>query len=67
MWANTVLASGKVIGLVLYTGKETRMSMSAKKPRTKFGRVDSELNYLTKLLLIVMVLLALLCAVFKSL
>jgi len=67
MWANTVLASGKVIGLVLYTGRECRMSMSSKRPRTKFGRVDSELNYLTKLLLMAMTLLALLCAVLSGL
>jgi phospholipid-translocating ATPase len=25
LWANTVLANGKIIGLVAYTGKETRM------------------------------------------
>ena len=67
MWANTVLASGKAIGLVLYTGKESRMSMSAKMPRTKFGRVDSELNYLTKLLLLVMGIFALLCSVLSGL
>jgi len=67
MWANTVLATGRVIGLVLYTGRESRMSMSAKRPRTKFGRVDAELNYLTKLLLLVMALLALLCAVLSGL
>lgn len=42
MWANTVLASGKIyglreikrfiifIGLVIYSGKETRMSMNSR-------------------------------------
>lgn len=25
IWANTVLASGKIYGMVIYTGPETRM------------------------------------------
>jgi len=38
MWQNTVLASpGYVLGLALYTGKETRSNMSSKKPRSKNG------------------------------
>jgi len=52
--------------MVLYTGRETRMSMSSKKPRTKFGRVDHELNYLSKLLLFVMVLLSLVCPILNG-
>ena len=30
LWANTVLASGKILGLVTYTGKETRMAMNSR-------------------------------------
>ena len=37
MWANTVLASGKAIGIVMYTGKETRIEMNSRDPRTKIG------------------------------
>ncbi len=58
-----MLATGKVIGMVIYAGRESRMSMSSKKPRTKFGRVDHELNHLTKLLLMVMVMIAFVCPV----
>jgi phospholipid-translocating ATPase len=59
MWANTVLASGIIYGLILYTGKETRMAMNSKAPRTKFGALDLELNRVSKLLFGVMMALAL--------
>jgi len=45
LWANTVLASGEAIGLVLYTGKETRIQMGIKSISTKFGRIDYEINF----------------------
>jgi len=32
MWADTVLASKIAYGMAIYTGKETRMSLSKKKP-----------------------------------
>lgn len=50
MWANTVIASGEAIGLVLYTGKETRIQMGIKRPQTKFGKIDYEINFQSKLL-----------------
>ena len=41
LWANTVLAStGYMLGLVLYTGVETRAQMNAKMPRSKVGLLD---------------------------
>ena len=55
LWANTVLASGKIIAMVLYTGKETRMAMNSRHPRSKMGSLDLELNFLSKLLFFVMV------------
>lgn len=48
MWANTVLCSGKILGLVVFTGKETRMAMNSKDPREKRGSLDLELNVLSK-------------------
>jgi len=55
LWANTVLAStGYVWGLVLYTGIETRAQMNSKMPRSKVGLLDQEINYLSKILLCVM-------------
>ena len=35
LWANTVLASDTIIGLVLYTGKETRSVLNTSQPSNK--------------------------------
>lgn len=56
MWANTVLASKKVLGIVIYTGKETRSQMNSSLPRSKVGMLDLELNMLNKLLFLIMLL-----------
>lgn len=48
LWANTVVASGRVIGLIVYTGKETRSVMNTSAPQTKVGRLDLEINNLAK-------------------
>eukprot|EP00833_Pecoramyces_ruminatium_P015707 jgi/Orpsp1_1/1189739/evm.model.d7180000074113.1 len=53
IWANTVLASGTAIGLVLYTGRDTRSVMNTNFPKTKVGKIDWEINRLAKILCIV--------------
>jgi len=58
MWANTVLASGMAYAMVLYTGKETRMSMNAREPRSKIGNLDNELNTIAKYLFVFMLFLS---------
>lgn len=59
MWANTVLASqGFVLGLVVYTGAETRSQMNQKKPRSKMCLLDIEVNRLSKVLFALMFSLA---------
>jgi phospholipid-translocating ATPase len=50
LWANTVLASGSAVALVVYTGKDTKTILNTTLPRWKRGVVDAELNYLAKLL-----------------
>ena len=50
LWANTVVASGTALGLVIYTGKETRSSMNNSQPRSKVGLLDLEVNALTKVI-----------------
>lgn len=45
--------------MVVYTGKETRSKMNAREPNTKFGKLDLELNRLSKILFVFMVALAL--------
>jgi phospholipid-translocating ATPase len=66
MWANTVVASGTVIGLVIYTGKETRSVMNTSSPSSKIGKLDKELNTLSKFLFILMVLLSLMMVALKK-
>ena len=44
MWASTVLASQKIIGIVIYTGKESRVKMNSSSPKLKIGILDEELN-----------------------
>jgi phospholipid-translocating ATPase len=59
LWANTVLASsGFILGLVVYTGKETRSQMNSKSPSSKVGLLDLEVNYLAKVLFLLMVAMA---------
>jgi phospholipid-translocating ATPase len=50
----------------MYTGSETRSNMSAKKPRSKVGSLDWEINYLAKILFVVMLVLSLLIIVMEG-
>lgn len=44
LWANTVIASGGALALVIYTGQDTRSMMNTNKPRHKEGTFDKELD-----------------------
>jgi phospholipid-translocating ATPase len=59
LWASTVLTKGVAVGLVMYTGKETRVAMNSNKAIPKFGICDEELNYISKLMFAVMVVISL--------
>lgn len=59
LWANTVVATGEAVGLVIYTGTETRSVMNTSNPKTKFGLLDNELNNLTKVLFCLVLALSL--------
>ena len=48
LWANTAVASGSALGVVVYTGQETRSLMNHSAPRSKVGLLDQEINQLTK-------------------
>ena len=50
LWMNTVVASGTALGLVIYTGRETRAVMNTSFPGTKIGQLDLELNSISKIL-----------------
>ena len=61
LWANTVLASsGYVLAIIVYTGIETRAQMGKSTPDTKVGKLDLEINRLSKFLFIFMVILSVL-------
>ena len=48
LWANTVLAAGSAVGLVIYTGKDSRAVMNTSEPETKVGLLDLEINRMAK-------------------
>lgn len=58
LWASTLLTTGSSLGLVIYTGKDTRIEMNAKAPRNKLGRIDHEIDYMSFALFIFMVCVA---------
>lgn len=55
LWGSTVLASGRIYAMVLYTGAEMRVVMNSREPRSKVGKLDLEVNFLSKILFAVMV------------
>lgn len=58
LWANTVLASGTAIGIVIYTGVETRQLLNTTKSGVKIGLLELEINKISKILCIVVFLLS---------
>ncbi|MCQ2818692.1 MAG: phospholipid-translocating P-type ATPase [archaeon] len=58
MWSSTVLASERVIGIVIYTGNETRARMNSSNPKVKFGILDLEINTFNIYLFFIMMALA---------
>lgn len=61
LWSNTVVASGEAWGLVLYSGKETRIQMGIKNASTKFGQIDHEINFLSKQLFVFAICMSVIC------
>jgi len=51
-WSGTVVASGRLTGVAVYTGPETRAVMNSAQPRSKVGLLDLQINNLTKLLFV---------------
>ena len=58
LWTNTVVASGTVLGVVIYTGTETRAVMNTSTPSSKVGLLDLQLNHLSKILFAVLLTLS---------
>lgn len=66
MWANTVMASSSAIGVVINIGKETRSQMNSNKQRNKIGKLDLELNRLSKCLFVIMLICSLVIMLTKE-
>ncbi|XP_073961977.1 LOW QUALITY PROTEIN: probable phospholipid-transporting ATPase IIB [Choristoneura fumiferana] len=50
LWSGCVVASGQATGLIIYTGSQTRSVMNNATPRSKVGRLELQVNDLTKVL-----------------
>ena len=66
MWESTILATQKIIGIVIYTGKETRARMNSSSPKIKLGIVDHELNMVTFYLFCIMLCAAMFLTLLKG-
>ena len=66
MWESTILATQKIIGIVIYTGKETRARMNSSMPKIKLGIVDHELNMVTFYLFCIMLCAAMFLTLLKG-
>lgn len=66
LWMNTVVASGVALGVVIYTGVETRAVMNTSRPKTKMGITDTEINKLSKALCLTVVALAVVMLTLKG-
>eukprot|EP00735_Rhodelphis_limneticus_P014383 TRINITY_DN8402_c0_g1::TRINITY_DN8402_c0_g1_i1::g.29116::m.29116 TRINITY_DN8402_c0_g1::TRINITY_DN8402_c0_g1_i1::g.29116 ORF type:complete len:1121 (+),score=215.28,sp/A1A4J6/ATP9B_BOVIN/52.83/0.0,E1-E2_ATPase/PF00122.15/5.1e-22,Hydrolase/PF00702.21/3.3e+03,Hydrolase/PF00702.21/2.8e-14,HAD/PF12710.2/7.5e-13,Hydrolase_like2/PF13246.1/7.5e-08,Hydrolase_like2/PF13246.1/9.4e+03,Hydrolase_like2/PF13246.1/2.7e+03,Hydrolase_3/PF08282.7/0.0051 TRINITY_DN8402_c0_g1_i1:92-3454(+) len=66
LWANTVVANGTSLAVVVYTGPDTRAVLNTSTPPSKFGLLDEELNFLSKILCLLMVLMALVIILLKG-
>jgi phospholipid-translocating ATPase len=67
LWANSVIASGSVLGLVIYTGTETRSALNTNSPPSKIGQTDTELNGLSKVLFLITIGVASILMLLKGL
>ena len=54
VWANMRVANADIIGLVIFTGKETRMALNTKDSNTKSGKTDEEINVLSKFMFLIL-------------
>lgn len=50
IWMGMGVAHGEVCAMVIYLGKETKMQLNKKNPRTKWGKSDCQINNLSKML-----------------
>jgi len=56
IWADAVVACGSIIGIVVYSGSETRSSMNGTPSSPKIGKVDREINRYSSILFVLLFL-----------
>ena len=66
IWASTVIASQGVLGIIIYTGKESRARMNSSTPKLKIGVLDEELNKSNVYLFVIMLVLSLILTILKG-
>lgn len=66
MWAYTVVASGSVEGIIIYTGKDTRMALNTNASRTKISLLELEVNNISKILCACVFLLSVVLVAFQG-
>ncbi|XP_018026166.1 probable phospholipid-transporting ATPase IIA [Hyalella azteca] len=66
VWSGTVVASGRLLGVVVYTGRDTRSVMNSAAPRSKVGLLDLQINDLTKLLFLAVLVLTIVMMCLKG-
>ena len=66
LWRGVKMASGRAILLVIYTGKETKLSLNSKDSGNKFGLLDEELNFFSKILFLILLLLSITLVVLRG-
>lgn len=52
------MATGVATGIIIYTGRHCRSAMNSREPRSKMGKLDRELNFISKFLFMFMCILA---------
>ena len=66
LWANMKIASGEVLGLVIYTGKETRIELNNSDAESKYGKTDEEVNTMTKYLFMILTIISVLLTIISG-
>jgi len=64
--ADSILMTGPGIGVIAYTGEDTRVAISRSVPTEKISNIDIRLNYMSKLLFVVLMGISLLLTIAQN-
>ncbi|EAS04930.2 phospholipid-translocating P-type ATPase, flippase family protein (macronuclear) [Tetrahymena thermophila SB210] len=66
IWQNSTVSNGFILGLIIYTGSETKTNMNMKSPRFKIGKFDLEANFLMKIFFLIVIFYSCLIVIIKG-